>query len=300
MKPSGTRAIEVASPGERLTLRARIWRSSRSETPSLLLLHATSFCGAVFEPLLGAVDDLVTLAVAPDARGHGRSDAPADPVGLSWTALAADAVAWIDAIEAPGGLVLAGHSCGATCALAAAAARPGRVLGVFAIEPVLFDPPVSADADSYPGSRFMAAQARKRRPWFGSPEEARERLAARPPFSGFDRAALDAFLDGGLGSDDGGGVRLLCDPEREAACYEGAGALDPWPGLASILAPVRLLLGDRGFVAPAFRDRLITEIPGTRIETVAGGTHFVALERPLEVGAALARFVREVTPIRVA
>ena len=112
-------------------------------------------------------------------------------------------------------------------------------------------------------------------------------------------AALDAFLDGGLAEEEGG-ARLRCAPAHEAACYECAGALDLWPDLPRVVAPVRLVLGERGFVAPALRERLCAALPGTGIDVVPGGTHFVALEKPREVGEALARFLRERRDVDVA
>lgn len=300
---AGAREIQAndagGAEGGRLVLRALLWQDAAAHGPALLLLHATSFCGAVWAPVLGATGVRVPLAVAPDARGHGVSGAPRDPGGFAWPRLVEDVLAWIDAVAPAGGagLLLVGHSSGATAALAAAARRPGRVRGVLAVEPVLFDPlPPGADTDSYPGSRFMAERARKRRSRFASRAEARERLAARPPFASFAADSLDAFLEHGLGTPADGGVALRCAPEHEAACYAGAGALDLWHGLPGLAAPVRLVLGERGFVAPPLLARLREALPGTRSETVAGGTHFVALEKPREVGAALGRFLRELAP----
>lgn len=296
-----TREISVggvggSQGGERLRLQA-LQYGSEGSARTLLLLHATSFCGAVWGPVLEAAPALPVRAVAPDARGHGASDAPAAVSGFAWTELVDDAVAWIDALEEAGlgGLVLAGHSSGATAALAAAARRPDRVLGVLAVEPVLFEPPPpGTDAEPWPGSRFLAAKARTRRARFASLAEARERLGAKPPYVGFAPASLDAFLEGGLGPTPDGAVTLCCEPEHEAACYEGSAAFDLFSALGGLRAPVRILLGERSFVAPPLLAKLVDALPRTRVERVAGGTHFVALEEPLAVGAALARFVREV------
>jgi len=294
----------------RLRLRALSWPAAGGAevpaAPLVLLLHATSFCAAVWEPVWRvacAAGAPAASALAADARGHGESDAPSAPEAYAWTRLVGDAVAWIDALpallpggaEAEAGVVLVGHSSGATTALAAAAARPERVRGVLAVEAVLYDTPVpGADADSYLGSRFMAAQARRRRARFESLDEARTRLSARPPYAGFAPESLDAFL--ALPS---GEVALRCAPEVEAACYDGAAALDLWPAVGRIACPVRLVAGTRGFMPAALVQRIRETLPGTRVEEVEGGTHFVALEQPACVGDALARFLREVTKIRV-
>ncbi len=289
-----------------LRLRALAWPAPAARSPMVLLLHATSFCGAVWDPVWRAAraSGASASAAAADARGHGASDAPAAPESYAWTRLAEDVVAWIDALPEllPGsgdGVVLVGHSSGATTALAAAAVRPGRVRGVVAVEPVLYDVP-DGDGDSYPGSRFMAAQALRRRARFESAEQARERLAARPPYAGFAAESLEAFVDGGLERLPSGEVALRCAPAVEAACYDGAAALDLWPSLRRIVCPVRLVAGSRGFMPPPLIERIQKLLPGTRVETLEGGTHFVALEQPGRVGDALARFLRDVTPIRVA
>ena len=92
---------------------------------------------------------------------------------------------------------------------------------------------------------------------------------------------------------DGDGVTLRCPGEREAWCYDGAVALDLWPLAAQIRAPLLLVLGEHRAVAPALRDRLVAALPSVQVATIAGGTHFTALERPREVGAAIARFLAE-------
>lgn len=299
-----------------LRLRALSWPAAGvaegPAAPQVLLLHATSFCAAVWEPVWRAACAAgapVASALAADARGHGESDAPSAPEAYAWTRFVDDAVAWIDALPAllPGGaepdagVVLVGHSSGATTALAAAAARPERVRGVLAVEAVLYDTPLpGADVDSYLGSRFMAAQARRRRARFESLEQARTRLSARPPYAGFAPESLAAFLAGGLAALPSGEVALRCAPEIEAACYDGAAALDLWPAVGRIACPLRLVAGTKGFMPPALVQRILETLPGTRVEAVEGGTHFVALEQPACVGDALARFLREVTKIRVA
>lgn len=304
MKPAAEPVLDAAG----VRLRGRVWPGPERGAPAVLLLHATSFCGAAWEPVWRAACEAgaqAAGAVAPDARGHGASDAPAAPEAYAWTRFAEDAVAWIDALAeiVPGAgtdVVLAGHSSGATAALAAAAARPEIVRGVLAVEPVLYDAPVpDVEVDSYPGSRFMAAQARRRRPRFESAAEARARLGARAPYAGFAPEALDAVLAGALAEEPSGEAALRCTPQVEASCYDGAAALDVWPAVSRIACPVRLVAGERGFMPPPLVARMREMLPRTRIETLSGGTHFVALEQPVRVGEALARFLRELAQARV-
>src|SRR5215472_1593967 len=264
-----------------LAFRALEWSGA---APAALLLHATSFCAEVWRPVWQAVRETESRprgAAAVDQRGHGGSDAPATADGYAWTELARDAVALANALGTP--RLAVGHSSGATALLAAAGLRPAAFAAVVAVEPVLFEP----GGGGFAGGGVLAAGARRRRDRLASRDEARERLRTRFPYSGFAPDALEAYLDGALRSTSAG-VELRCPGEREAWCYEGAAALDPWPLAARIAVPLLLVLGERGAVPAALRDRLLAG-RDARVETIGGATHFAALERPLEVGGAISR-----------
>lgn len=229
------RARRLAGAG--LELRALEWPGA---APTLLLVHATSFCAEAWEPV-----------------------------------------------------VAVGHSSGATACLAAAGLHPARFAAVVAVEPVLYDPSPAAqrgEADSFAGSRGLAAAARRRRDRFDSIEEARARLAARFPYRGFAPPALAAVLRGALRAEPDGAVALCCPGAREAACYAGAAALDPWPLIARLRAPLLLVLGEHSALPEPLRERLLAGRRDARTAVVPGATHFAALERPAEVGRALGRF----------
>ena len=84
--------------------------------------------------------------IAYDARGHGRSTAPADRTAYGYDELLADLVAVLDAFEAERA-VLVGSSMGCHTAIRLALDRPERVAGITAITPA-YDPvahPTKAD-----------------------------------------------------------------------------------------------------------------------------------------------------------
>jgi len=277
-----------------LRFRALEWKGAG---PSALFVHATSFCADGWQPVVAELRRTMRTslrAVAIDQRGHGGSDAPVDPAAYQWTRLAADVAALAASLSAKEEearrVVGIGHSSGATALLAAAGMHPERFAALVAVEPVLFEKPAPRDADSFAGSSFLAMAARRRRERFASFAEARERLRARPPYAGFSPTAFDALLRGVL-APDGEGVMLRCTGEREACCYEGAAALDLWPLAGSIRAPLLLVLGEHSAVPPALRDRLVAALPSVQIVTIPGATHFAALERPCEVGAAIGNFL---------
>lgn len=276
-----------------LRLRVLSW-AGEGAAPGVLMLHATSFCADVWSPVWEAAraTGLVRCgAVAVDVRGHGRSAAPEGAEAYAWSRLADDAIAVAESLGGGAPLVLAGHSSGATAALVAAARRPELVRGVYAVEPVLWDPPPAGpDADSFPGSRALAARARKRRNAFPSLHEARSFLAARFPYAGFASAALEAFLAGGLAR-GAAGVTLRCRPEVEAALYDGAAELDLAPLWRGLAPPVRVAVAEHSAIHPGALARLVAGTPDLGRDLVPGATHFAALEDPVRVGRSLASFL---------
>jgi pimeloyl-ACP methyl ester carboxylesterase len=234
-------------------------------------------------------------ALAVDQRGHGRSDTPAEPSAYAWTQVAGDLVAVLTAestLKEPA--LLVGHSSGGTAALAAAASCPERVAGVAVVEPVLFEPPApGADADSFAGSRLFVERARKRPARFEDRAAARAALQSRFPYSGFAASALEAYIDGGFEVTEEGELVLRCAPETEAWAYQGASALDLWPLIPRIEAPVQVIAAEHSAMPPPLLERLLRCPAGVRLDQVAGTTHFAVMERPEPVGALLADFARE-------
>lgn len=100
-------------------------------------LHGFSDSAQCWDPLIGAMPGIRALAI--DARGHGESGLPEEPV--SYTAQGADAALVLSSQPADGGVVVVGHSMGAMAAAYLAAARPDLVRAV-----VLEDPPTGPPA----------------------------------------------------------------------------------------------------------------------------------------------------------
>ena len=261
-------------------------------------MHATSFCAEVWGPAwevarsagLGA-----RRALAIDQRGHGRSGTPSEPPAYAWTRVAGDVLSVLEAeIASEEPALLIGHSSGGTAVLAAAAMRPERVAGVAVVEPVLFEPPApGVDADSFAGSRLFAERARKRRARFEDRDAARAALESRFPYSGFAASALDAYLDGGFEVTGDGALVLRCAPETEAWAYQGAAALDLWPLVPRIEAPVQVIAAEHSAIPAPLLERLRGCRGGVRVDQVTGTTHFAVMERPEPVGETLADFIRE-------
>ncbi|MCS6849027.1 MAG: alpha/beta hydrolase [Anaerolineae bacterium] len=107
----------------------------KADQPTLLLLHGITDNGLCWTPVIEALGDDFDI-IAPDARGHGLSDAPAH--GYAAADHAADVAEFIRAL----GLnrpVVVGHSMGGMVATLVAAYHPDLVRAAIFEDPAWFD-----------------------------------------------------------------------------------------------------------------------------------------------------------------
>jgi pimeloyl-ACP methyl ester carboxylesterase len=97
--------------------------------PLVLLLHGFPELWYSWRHQLTGLAGAGFWAVAPDMRGYGRSDIPADPGEYTIHHLVGDVVAMIDALGRDDA-VIAGHDWGSQVAWHTALMRPDRVRGV--------------------------------------------------------------------------------------------------------------------------------------------------------------------------
>ena len=265
------------------------WRAGDG-APWLHFAHATGMCADVYAALLAPLAGEFNV-VASDARGHGRTTLPADPAALhDWRTYENDLAALLAHYPAPRWL-LAGHSMGASVSLGLAARLPELAAAVVLVEPacVPFAQASAFDAARAAGRLInpMAAQAAKRRAVFPSREAARENWHGRGVFRGWPDAALDAYVAGGMRQRRDGEVELACAPAWEAATFAAvttrtAASVGAWAG------PLALLYGTR-FSTVAREDAATVAglRPGAHVERIAGASHFLPLEHPDRVHAAI-------------
>lgn len=258
------------------------------QRPWLHFAHATGMCAEIYAALLGPLS-LEFNIVASDARGHGRSELPADPAALtSWTTFQDDLAALLAEYPAERWL-LAGHSMGGSVSLELAARRPDLAGAVLLIEPacIPFDQAAAYGAlraAGTPAPNPMAEQAAKRRSTFPTRQAARDSWHGRGVFRGWSDAALDAYVAGGL-RDTHDGAELACAPAWEAATFAAvtttlADALKRWHG------PLALLHGTvNSTVQQADADRIA--VTGATVQRIDGASHFLPLEYPEQVHAAI-------------
>lgn len=236
--------------------------------PPIVLLHGFTQTGASWAPVVAASARLQT-AVRPDLPGHGAADPARDDSTLAETAAALAA-----AVDGPARWV--GYSMGGRVALRLALDHPEVVSGLVLIGATAgIDDPVD--------------RAERRR--------ADDALATRIETEGVDR-----FLDGWLAQPLFADLsptpadlvaRRANRAEGLAASLRaaGTGTMDPpwWDDLASITAPVTIVVGERDAKFRVLGARLAAGIGGpTQTVVIEGAGHAAHLERPAEVAAVIA------------
>jgi pimeloyl-ACP methyl ester carboxylesterase len=255
--------------------------------PRLHFAHATGMNAQLYAALLVPLADRFAITIS-DARGHGFTGLDRDPSHLaSWDEFAVDLGRLLDVIDGGSGWILAGHSMGATVSLLAAAMRPGQVAGLVLLDPPML--PFDVAREVRAGAIFpnpMADQAARRRGMFPGRADARAAYHGRGVFKTWSDADLDAYLAGGLLETDEG-VELACAPAFESATFR---AVSPnvEPALAQVRCPFILLAGEHGTTV---RDPELAQFAAhpqcLSAERIPGTTHFLPLERPELVRAAI-------------
>ncbi len=265
--------------------------------PALHFAHANGFCGRTYRKLLAPLAGTVEL-FAWDARGHGRTTAPADPAMLSgdWCVHRDDLAAFVEHLGRP--LVLAGHSLGAVLSMQLAAERHPLVRGLVLVDPVFLPPAFLAVWRLLKrlGLAYvlpLASRARKRRAAWPDAAAVRGAYEGRGGFATWpDLEMLDDYLADGLRQGPDGAVELACNPAWEAATF-AATPHTVWQSLPRVQCPVTVLYGGRSdtFLPTAAR-KLPRILPAARMVPVPEATHFVPMERPDIVREELLRQAR--------
>jgi pimeloyl-ACP methyl ester carboxylesterase len=208
-------------------------------------------------------------ALAPDQRGFGDSERP--PSGYGIRDLAADVVAFLDAVGIERATVV-GHSLGSFVARRVAIAHPERVTRLVLIGSALspmnpvtreVQAAVAGLADPIPAAFARDFQA-------GT-------VHVPPPAAFFERIVAES-------------LRLPARVWR--AVLEGLLAYDDAQELARIAAPTLLMWGDRdALFARGDQDGLLRAIPGARLTIYTDTGHCPNWERPERVAIGLEAFV---------
>jgi pimeloyl-ACP methyl ester carboxylesterase len=250
--------------------------------PPLVFLHATGFHSWLWAPYARRFTGTHHV-LAFDHRGHGGSDKPA--TGYRWEQFGADLAGFLEALGLDG-VRAVGHSKGATTIAAAAAEGTRRLARAVLIEPVLIPgPPATGPVHESP----LAAGARKRRNVWPSRDAMFASLRGRMPFETWQEEFVRLYVDHGVADRPDGQVELLCPGEIEAQVYAEAPMTDGFALLEGLTVPTLVVRGEH---SPGLGEREAAEVmrrlPAATLRTIPRAGHFVPMERPEEVAAAIA------------
>jgi pimeloyl-ACP methyl ester carboxylesterase len=268
-----------------------------AETVTVHFAHATGFNAETYSSLLADVDPSIGLFLM-DARGHGRSEARADPRRLrSWQPYRKDLEAFASTLPQP--LILAGHSMGATVSMELAARRPDLVRALVLIDPVILPPtqiPLAAVARTLGlAERIIpvAKMAARRRMDFPSKAAAVENYVGKGAFRTWPRRWIENYVEGGTVDNPDGTVRLSCNRVWESKTFAVA-TINPYRALRRVRCPITLFAREQS--GPPFnresREAFMRCRPSARLLVLDDVTHFMAMERPDVVVAEIERMAQ--------
>ena len=249
---------------DRVSLGTQRWGSGEQR---IMLLHGLSSSSAGWWRLGPDLAAAGYAVVAPDLRGHGKSD---DGGGFTLDA-------YRDDVLALGGgwdLVL-GHSLGGLVVLACQLADPG-----FARSLVLEDPFLRPNADPEVVAWLLTD--------YSEPITEARLAAARPRWGSEDVAAKVGAL-------------LAAGPHVVTGTMEGIDGLDVWPTMADLTVPTLLLGADpsEDALVSSADGHAAAENPLVRFDVVPGSSHSIHRDSYEEFWSVLAGFMAGVgMPIR--
>lgn len=257
----------------------------REGAGTLLICHATGFCGRAYEALAAQLTDEFHV-YAVDFRGHGDSTVPANG-NFDWRATAADLTIVIEHLAA-GPVFAFGHSFGGGALIQAEADHPGLLRAAVLFEPIVLpfeEAPGGESGDGPLAPNFMSVAARRRRPSFPSKAEALLRYASRPPLNELQAGSLAAYVEHGMALAADGTAVLKCTPENEAETFAGSGK-PTYEVAGHVTVPVTVAVGpaDDQWSPSMFGAGLARALRNGRLERYEFLGHFGPLQDPVTVG----------------
>jgi len=238
------------------------------EGPTLVFLHGLA--GSAGEAPFGLPGHRI---VAPDQRGHGRSERR--PGDLSRSAYVNDVVTVIRTLAGGGPVALAGQSMGAHTAMLTAAWHPELVSRL-----IMLEGGVGGSDDDYPtrlGKWFASWPAP-----FPTRDAAVEFLGGTP----FARALAEDLAE------EPGGFRPRFDADIMEAAIRPVAEQARWDEWAQITTPTLLVRGEDSRLPDEEVQRMLSLRPDVEVATIPGSTHDAHLDRPGEWITLIMGFLR--------
>jgi pimeloyl-ACP methyl ester carboxylesterase len=251
--------------------------------PAVVCIHGMLEQGSIFAPLAGELVRSGLQVIAPDLRGHGKSDHCAASASYQMADFVADLDAVVSRLES-GPVILMGLSLGAAISTLYAAARPERVRDL-----ILVEPPLTRRREPQEVAKILRAQldeSSRRTVDTSLPdfETAIERLLAVYP--GMDRALARALAERGTETTlNGSRWRWDWHLRTPAGVGSAAGQEEL---LGQLQVPHRLVFGRQGDLIQGCDWRAVCNGNLRDIIVLPGGHHL-----HVEAPEALARLVTD-------
>ncbi len=273
-------------------LRTHLTRWPGRDPHPVVLVHGYMDCGDTFQFLVDALPDTCSF-VAPDLRGFGRSDWPAD--GYWFPDYFGDLEALLDVVAGDAPVTLVGHSMGGNIAMMYAGLRPERVARLVNIEGFGLLPSSAAQAPARLREWLEQLRSPPESAVFPSVDALAHLLRRRNPRLPHERAAFIAAAWTQVDAD--GQARLRFDPAHKRVnpvLYRREEATACWQ---QVRAPVLYLLARHSdylerigeFALPEAMTRLVPQIESCWIEDAG---HMLHHEQPEALAAAIEAFLR--------
>lgn len=251
-----------------------VYRWPAPGKPAVILLHGLTGCGLLWREVAESLSDAFDV-LAPDLRGHGRTDKPAND--YSSEAFAADILALMGQVGLERA-ALVGHSAGARVAWYVAFKQPDRV-SKLVVE------------DQFPDARTDGVAY-----WQKQVGHWPRHFATRDEGVAFLRQQGRnlSWWEPSLVEAEGGGFTWGFTQEALAAISRQSSNRDDWPLAVRVECPVLVVRGaDSNHLLPETARHMEAEIPDCRLVTIAGAGHWVHGQKPRKYIAAVREFLSQ-------
>lgn len=259
-------------------------------------------------------------AIAPDMRGYGQTDAPADSEGYRSSSICADIAGLLDALEIEKAVIV-GHDWGGYHIWQFALRYPERTAALIGLNTPYGGPPSSLPSTQLLHAAFGEGDRGYYMLYFQEPGQAEAELQAdirtnlAKVFHPYTRAQ-DLWTFATVGGDGSGVLTRIANPttfltveelDYYAAAFTKTGftgglnyyrAMDRnWEDLKAIGkyeidAPTLMITAENDLILrPAQAEPMRQWIPNLRVELVRNCSHWTQQERPGEVNALMLNFL---------
>ena len=253
------------------------WRAG--QTPALIALHGNSANAWWWRPIAEALGEGGPRLIALDQRGHGDSEWVRPPA-YAPNHYAADLDRLIAdlAIDRP---IVVGHSMGGMSALAFGVEYPRRAAAIVVID--------SAITSTDRRNRFLRRLQSLPVVNYPDLETALARFRLMPREGDIAPQILAEIARRSLTSAADGRWSMKFDRES----FFGSDGIDVAAAIARVEVPILLIRAAESRIMMAeAAERAVASNPKARLVTIPNAHHHVILERPAEVAAVLAHFIR--------